>query len=328
LAWSNGARRWPDEGVRLAAAEGRIMSGSVLFDAPGPRARRRIQIGSAVAVLVMTALVALAVKRLADRGQLDARRWAFVTDPAVLRFLCYGLLNTLKVAAVAGVLSLVIGAALAIGKLAPAKPARAVATGYVQFWRAIPLLLLIYFVNLSFPTMGLKFPAFWFLVIGLTLYNSAIFAEIFRAGVLSLPRGQREAANALGLTFGQSMRLILLPQAIRRMVPTLVGQYVVLLKDSSLGFVLPYPELLRRGQLVATQYSQSVLQSYIVVAVVFVAVNASLSYLARWLERRQRRGRRSGAATEAGPGATVGSGAAVGLSGVGTPAGTSGATGR
>ncbi|OHV30763.1 MULTISPECIES: amino acid ABC transporter permease [Pseudofrankia] len=264
------------------------MSATVLYDEPGPRARRWIAVGSVVGAALVALLVVVAFVRLAGHHQLDRARWTFVTDPAILRFLAYGLLNTLKVAAVAGALALTIGCLLAICRLAPAMPLRAAASTYTHFWLAIPVLLLIYFIGLGLPTMGVDLPVFWFLVLGLTLYNSAVFAEIFRTGIVSLHSGQREAAAALGLGFWQTMRLVLLPQAVRRMVPSLVSQFVVLLKDSSLGFVLPYPELLSRGKITG-QFAQSPLQAYVVVAVVYIAVNASLSYLARRLEARQRR---------------------------------------
>ncbi|MDT3440617.1 MULTISPECIES: amino acid ABC transporter permease [unclassified Pseudofrankia] len=264
------------------------MSATVLYDEPGPRARIWIAAATVVGVGLVGLAVAVAVVRLAGHHQLDRARWTFVTDPAILRFLAFGLLNTLKVAAVAGALSLAIGCLLAICRLAPVAALRGAAATYTHFWLAIPVLLLIYFIGFGLPTLGVDLPVFWFLVLGLTLYNSAVFAEIFRTGIVSLHSGQREAAEALGLGFWQTMQLVLLPQAVRRMVPSLVSQFVVLLKDSSLGFVLPYEELLHRGQITG-QYAQSVLQAYVVVAVVYVAVNASLSYLARRLEARQRR---------------------------------------
>ncbi|MBL7497308.1 amino acid ABC transporter permease [Frankia sp. CNm7] len=265
------------------------MAGSVLYDAPGPRARRRALIGSVVAIAVAAFLLVIVLRRFADKGQLDADRWEFVTDPAILRFLGGGLLNTLKAAAAGGALALAIGLVMAVGRLAPSVLVRAVATSYVQFFRAVPLILLILFMGLGLPSLGLKLPVFWFLVFGLALYNGAVFAEIFRSGILALPRGQREAGASLGLTFWQTMRLVQLPQAIRWMVPSLVSQFVVLLKDSSLGFVLSYHELLRRAEITG-QFSRSLLQVLFVAAVIYVAVNATLSYLARWLERRTRAG--------------------------------------
>lgn len=263
------------------------MRATVLYDEPGPRARLVAVVASVVGAGVVGLLIAVAVRRLAAHHQLDRARWTFLTDPAVLRFLAFGLLNTLKVAALAGAFALAIGCLLAICRLVPVAPLRVLAAAWTHFWLAVPVLLLIYFIGLGLPTLGLDLPVFWFLVLGLTLYNSAFFAEIFRTGIASLDRGQREAAAALGLGFWPTTRLVLLPQAIRRMAPSLVGQYVVLLKDTSLGFVLPYPELLRRGQITG-QYAQSVLQTYVVVAVVYIVVNASLSYVARRLEASQR----------------------------------------
>jgi len=260
----------------------------VLYDVPGPRGRRRILVGSIVAALVIGALAAVALVRLAHHGQLDAARWKFVTEPSILRYLMFGLLNTLKVAAVAGGLALAVGALMAVGRLAPSVLVRAGATSYVQFCRSLPVLPLILFIGLGFPELGVRLPAFWFLVVGLALYNSAVFAEIFRAGVVSLPRGQREAAYALGLTYWGTMRLVLLPQAVRRVLPATLSQFVVLLKDSSLGFVISYPELLRRGQITG-EFTHSILQVYVVVAVIYIIVNATLSYLVHRLERRQKR---------------------------------------
>jgi len=122
------------------------------------------------------------------------------------------------------------------------------AGAWVELFRGLPLLLLILFIFLGLPAAGVTVSTFWALVAGLTLYNSAVIGEIFRAGILSLPRGQTEAAYAIGLRRGQTLRLILIPQAVRRMLPALISQLVTLLKDTSLGFVIAYAELLRTGR--------------------------------------------------------------------------------
>jgi glutamate transport system permease protein len=149
---------------------------------------------------------------------------------------------------------------------------------------------MILFVFLGLPALGVTVSTFWALVAGLTLYNSAVLGEIFRAGILSLPRGQTEAAYAIGLRQGQTLRIVLLPQAIRRMLPALVSQLVTLLKDTSLGFVIAYAELLRSGrnavEFLGGKYSIPI---YTAIAVIYIAVNGSLSLLARWLDRRTRR---------------------------------------
>lgn len=262
---------------------------SVLYDALGPRGRRRVAIGSIVAGLVIAGLVALAVARLAAKGQFQSTRWNVFTQPAVVRFLANGLLATVKVAVTAGLLSLVLGLALALARLSVRRIARLATGAWIEFFRGVPLLLLILFIAHGLPQYGMKLSAFWFLVLGLTIYNSAVLAEIFRAGILSLDRGQREAAYSVGLTYRQSMALVIVPQAVRRMVPTLVSQLVTLLKDSSLGFVIPFEELLRRGRGLGEFFPQSILQAYVIVAAIYIAVNFALGRLAVWLEGRQAR---------------------------------------
>ena len=266
------------------------MSEAVLYDAVGPRGRRRILIGSIVGVVVLVALVGAALARLAANGGLDPERWRILTEPAVQRLILRGLAATLRAALVAMVLAMLVGAVLAIGRLSRSSWIARLAGAWVELFRGLPLLLLILFLFLGLPAVGVTISVFWALVLGLTLYNSAVIGEIFRAGILSLPRGQTEAAYSIGLRRGQTLRLILIPQAVRRMLPALISQLVTLLKDTSLGFVIGYAELLRNGrgavEFLGGRYSIPI---YTAIAVVYIAVNASLSFTARWLDRRTRR---------------------------------------
>ena len=258
------------------------MSEAVLYDVAGPRGRRRILLGSVAGVLLVVAVLGVAVARLAAKGSLDPELWRVLTEGAVQRLIGRGLVATLRAAVVAMVLSMAVGAVLA----GVARPAGA----WVELFRGLPLLLMILFLFLALPAVGITISVFWALVAGLTLYNSAVLGEIFRAGILSLPKGQTEAAYAIGLRRGQTLRLILVPQAVRRMLPALISQLVTLLKDTSLGFVIGYAELLRNGrtavEFLGGRYSIPI---YTAIAVVYIAVNASLSFLARWLDRRTRR---------------------------------------
>ena len=269
------------------------MSESTLYDAAGPRGRRRIAVGGIVGVVVIGALLSLAAARLASKDALDAELWRVLTRGDVLRLIARGLVATLEAAGIAMALSMGLGALLAVGRLSPRVWLSRPVGAWVQLFRGLPLLLLIFFVFLGLPQLGVDVPTRWALIIGLTLYNSAVIGEIFRAGVLSLPRGQTEAAYAIGLGRGQALRLILLPQAVRRMLPALVSQLVTLLKDTSLGFVIGYTELLRSGrtavEFLGGRYSIPI---YTGIAVAYIAVNASLSYAARWLDisTRQRYG--------------------------------------
>jgi glutamate transport system permease protein len=266
------------------------VSEAVLFDAAGPRGRRRIVVGSVLGVLVIVAILGVAVARLAAKGALDAELWRVLTHGDVQRLLARGLVATLRAALLAMVLSMPVGALLAVGRLSNRSWLARAAGAWVELFRGVPLLLLILFVFLGLPAVGVTVSTFWALVAGLTLYNSAVIGEIFRAGILSLPRGQTEAAYSIGLRRGQTLRIVLIPQAVRRMLPALVSQLVTLLKDTSLGFVIGYTELLRNGrtavEFLGGRYSIPI---YTAIAVVYIAVNASLSFTARWLDRRTRR---------------------------------------
>jgi glutamate transport system permease protein len=265
------------------------MTAPALGEELGPGGRRRVLLVTVAATLVLIGAVWVAIQRFASHDQLEAERWTWLWQvPGAIEFLLRGLGNTVRVAVVSMVLAIALGAALSLTRLSLTRPVRWVSGTWTEVFRAVPLLLLIYFVARLLGRYGINIDVFWVLVLGLVLYNGAVLGEIFRAGILSLPRGQTEAAWSVGLTYWQSMRLVILPQAVRRMIPALVSQLVTLLKDTSLGFVLPYEELLRRGQLAAENTGFS-LQAYIYIALAYVAVNFSLSRLARTLETRQRR---------------------------------------
>lgn len=272
------------------------MTVPLLADALGPHGRRRAAVASVATAAALVALLAVAIGRFAERGQLEADRWSFFFQPAVLRFLGQGLLNTLRLAGVAMTVALVVGLVLALARLAHWRLLRLAAGAWVEFFRGLPLVLLILFSFLGFDRLGVDLSRFWAAALGLTLYNSAVLGEIFRAGILSLDRGQREAALAVGLTEGQAMRTVILPQALRRMVPAVVSQLVTLLKDTSLALVATYEEFLRRAELAAKSTRPAAeLQAYILAAAVYIAVNFCLSRVARRLEVRQRRRYRAGA---------------------------------
>jgi len=262
-----------------------------LYDAPGPRARRRVLIGSVFGALLVAALVALVIQRLEETGQFRSAFWEPFTRSGVQRILLRGLGATLRASAVALVLAIALGLVLAAGRLSERWVVRQASGAVVEFFRALPLVLLIFFAFLGLPELGIEIGAFGALVIGLTLYNGSVLAEIFRAGINAVPRGQREAAYSLGLRKGAVTRLILVPQAVRIMLPTIISQLVVLLKDSALGFIVAYPELLRSGRRIYTNIG-NVIPTAIVIAAIYIVINLALSALATFLESRQRGVRR------------------------------------
>jgi His/Glu/Gln/Arg/opine family amino acid ABC transporter permease subunit len=282
-----------------------MSTSTILFDVPGPRARRRQRIGTFIGGLVLLAVIGLALWRLGRNGQLDPARWSVLFDPnsGVPQAFGTALVNTLEVAAVAMVAATVLGALLAVGRLSDHRRVRIPITAVIEFFRAVPLLILILFCLLYLPTIGLHIGPFGALALGLTLYNMSVLAEIFRAGILSVDRGQREAAFALGMRKSQVMTLVLLPQAVRRMLPVLIAQLVVLLKDSSLGFIVGYFELLRQARSLVEFFNFRfgdlyTFQLYVAAAVIYIVVNLLLSALARYVERRTRRNTKVAATAE------------------------------
>ena len=271
----------------------------VLFDEPGPRTRRRIQIATVVSLLAIAGVVYLAIARFADSGQLAAAKWSIFTTPLVRSFLWDGFVNTMKLTAVSGVIALPLGVVFALLRLAHNRALRWLGTAYVEVFRSVPLLLLVLMFVLALPPLGINLPIFWKICVPIVMCNAAILAEIFRAGVNALPKGQLEASLAIGLTYWQAMRLVIFPQSIRLIVPALVTQLVSLLKDSTLGYAASFPELLRTAN-VLTARTHTLIQVYIVISLIYVLINLLLSYVARVLERRLNRTRVSSAGRDKG----------------------------
>jgi glutamate transport system permease protein len=259
---------------------------TVLYDSLGPIGRRRSRIASLVALAALVALLAWVGRQLNAQDQFAARKWAPLLDPrdeqfAVLwRFLGGGLTSTLLAAVTAICISLVLGVLIAMTRVTAAPWYRWAVVGVVELLRGIPVVIAIFFAARALPELGVALSPVWFVVIGLVVYNSVVIAEIIRAGLNALPQGQREAAVAMGLTNGQTLRIILLPQL------------VVIVKDTSFGFIVAFEELLRRAN-VAIQTTRNPVQTLFVIALIYIAINYSLSRLAEYLQRRLARSKSS-----------------------------------
>lgn len=277
------------------------MSDEFLGDALGPRGRRTTRIVTVLSAAAIVAMIVVALMRLAAKGQLDADKWEPFTTWPIQKFFLEGLKTTVQVSLVSMAGAMLLGAILALARLSQTAVVRWAATLFVEFFRGLPLVLLIYFCALGLPSYGVALSVFWYVAIGLIVYNGAVLGEIFRAGILSLDRGQTEAAYSLGMGYWQAMLLVVIPQAARRMTPAIVSQLVTLLKDSSLGAAVAFFELLRRGR-VNGEFFGNMLQSLVVVAVLYIVVCFALSMLARRLEVRQRRRYKSGAIVVPGAG--------------------------
>ncbi|MEU7604098.1 amino acid ABC transporter permease [Streptomyces sp. NPDC041003] len=295
---------------------------SVLYDSPGPKAKARNWIYSGIFVVLFGLVLWWALSLMGEAGQLDADKWSpFVTDSRVwTTYLIPGLMETLKAGVLAMVIALPLGAVLGIGRLSDHAWVRAAVGAWVEFFRAIPVLMLMLFSSALYAPQLMDVPSdtrpFWAVVTGLVLYNSAVIAEIVRAGVLSLPRGQTDAAKAIGMRKGQTMTYVLIPQAVTAMLPALVSQLVVILKDTALGgALLGFAELLSTYRQISANYS-NVIATLIVIALIYIVVNFALTTFASQLEGRLRKSKKSTGAVlgaeeidDAVPGANTAAGA-------------------
>lgn len=273
---------------------------SVLFDAPGPRARARNGLLTVLSVAAVLAVLWFIYRGFDAKGQWDGEIWEpFLRPSTWADYIVPGLLGTLRAACAAAALALAFGAVFGLARLSDHRWIRLPAGFVVEIFRSIPLLLLIFFIY--FLMQGGDY-TFFALVLGLTLYNGSVLAEVVRAGVLAVPKGQSEAAYAIGLRKNQVMRLVLLPQAVTAMMPAIVSQLVVLLKDTALGYIIAYVDLLNMGfKIIPPNFMGSLIPAAIVIGVIYIGINMTLSALATWLERRSRRSRRSAAPPVAPP---------------------------
>ena len=280
---------------------------SVLYDAPGPKAKTRNLLYTVVFLAALAAVLWWVLVQMNDKGQLDWDKWSpyLAGTEAWTTYLLPGLVNTLTAAALAMVIALPVGALFGIARLSDhwwiARPAGAI----VEFFRAIPVLILMFFANEAyavFTDIDRDVRPLYAVVTGLVIYNSSVLAEVFRAGILSLPKGQSEAALAVGMRKGQLMTNVLLPQAVTAMLPAIVSQLVVIVKDTALGgALLGFEELIAKARPAASYYGANTIATLVVIAVIFIAINSLLSWFASWLEKWLRRRKK-------GTGAVVGSG--------------------
>ncbi|MEW1748011.1 amino acid ABC transporter permease [Streptomyces angustmyceticus] len=259
---------------------------TALYDIPGPRTRQRHRLYGLLSTALILALLGGVVYLLFSTGQFTAAKWTPFTYKGIQELLLRGLGNTLKAFALAAVLSLALGGVLATGRLSEHRIARWVSTVLVEFFRAMPVLVMIFFIYVALQAEPLIA-----LVAGLTLYNGSVLAEVFRSGVHSVDRGQREAAYALGMRKTQVMTHVLVPQAVRAMLPAIISQLVVALKDTSLGYLITYEEFLHAGKLIASNldYDLPFIPVVMIISPIYIGMCMLLSWLAHWVSQRQRR---------------------------------------
>jgi glutamate transport system permease protein len=257
----------------------------ILFGDLGHKAQA---LARAASVIVAAALLALAVGvvfRFHTAGQLEARLWEFFAWQTTWAFLAKGLLGTLASAVVAAAIALVLGLVLLLGRLSKLRLLRWPAIAVIEFLRGVPTLLLIYVCFLVLPSVGIKLSAYWMLTLPVGMSTAAVVAEVYRAGVLAVPRGQTDAARALGLSEARVFAHVVFPQALRYIVPALVAQLVIVVKETTFGYVVTYGELMQSAKVLIANY-RSLVPVYLVVAVLYCLVNYAISRASQRLGRR------------------------------------------
>ena len=256
-----------------------------LYEAPGPRTKRKIALGTALSAVAVAALVALIIRRFYITGQLAPRYWSFFTQATTWRFLLEGFEGTLKVALSAGAIALVLGLVLMLGRISANRVLSGICRVVINFFRGVPSLLLIYFFFLVVPQYGIKMSSFWMLTLPVALAAAGVLAEVFRAGVNAVPKGQVEAAYALGLSPMRTTFKIVLPQAIRFVIPSLISQLVVVVKDTTVAYVVSYPDLMQNARVLITNYD-ALVSVYFTIAVIYILINYAINKASVYVAHR------------------------------------------
>lgn len=256
-----------------------------LYEAPGPKMRAKIRIGTAISLVAVAALIALVLQRFYVTGQLSVHYWYFFTHLTTWKFLLAGFEGTVKVALTAGAIALVLGLALMLGRTSDIKPLQLVCRVLTDFFRGVPSLLFIYFFFLVLPQYKISLPSFWMLTLPVALAAAGVLAEIFRAGVNAVPRGQTEAGLSIGLSRWKVKTKIVLPQAIRFVIPSLISQLVVVVKDTALAYVVTFPDLMQNAQVLRTNYD-ALVSTYLVVAVIYILINYLINKASVYVSHR------------------------------------------
>ena len=256
-----------------------------LYEAPGPRTRRRTIIGTAISLILLAAGIAFVIRQFYITDQLNPKYWSFFTRWTTWRFLLTGFWGTLRVAFVAGIIAMLLGLILMLGRISPNKILSAVCHVITDLFRSLPSLLLIYFFFLVIPKYGIRMPSFWMITVPVALAASGVLAEVFRAGVNAVPKGQTEAAMSIGMTHGKITRKIVLPQALRIVVPSLVSQLVVVVKDTTVAYVVSYPDLMQNARVLISNYD-ALVSMYFVVALIYIALNYATNQFSVYLAHR------------------------------------------
>ena len=248
----------------------------MLYEPPGPKAKKTILAVTAISLGALAVMAGLIIRRFYVMGQLDSRYWFFFARLSTWRFLGEGLLGTIEAAAASGALAFAAGFLLLLARICRFRILNAVSIALIEFTRGVPTLLFIYFFFLVAPQLGIKLPVFWKITIPVSLSACGIVAEVLRSGVNAVPKGQKEAALCLGMTDWRVFIQIVFPQALRYVIPSLISELVIVVKDTTFAYVVNFPDLMQDAKVLISNYD-ALLSVYLVVAVIYILINYLLN---------------------------------------------------
>ncbi len=260
-----------------------------LYEEPGPKTKRMIRIATAISLVLVVLLIVLIINLFVENGQLDAKYWSFFTRATTWKFLGEGLLGTLEVASLAFLCAFGGGFLMMLARINKRKWLNRIGTVLVEFTRGVPTLLLIYFFFLVVPQLGINLPTIWRIALPVAISAAGTTAEILRSGVQSVPKGQWEAAYSIGMSESKAFRKIIFPQGFRYVIPSLISNLVIVVKDTTFAYILSYPDLMQNARVLISNYD-ALLSVYLVVAIIYILINFALNQLAVALSK-DRKGR-------------------------------------
>ncbi len=259
-----------------------------LYESPGPKSRRNIRIVTTISIVLLVLLAYFVIRQFYISGQFAPRYWSFFARFTTWKFFLEGLFGTIKAAMMAAVITFCLGFLMMAGRISKIKFLNYISTALIEFTRGVPTLLFIYFFFLVVPQTGIKLSAFWKVALPVAISASGMVAEVLRGGVNAVAKGQREAALSLGMGEVRTFIKIIFPQAFRYVVPALISEIVIVLKDTTFAYVVSYNDLMQNASVLISNYD-ALLSVYLVVAVVYIVINYLLNKLSVFISSKQKR---------------------------------------
>ncbi|MBP5192648.1 MAG: amino acid ABC transporter permease [Eubacterium sp.] len=266
--------------------QGEITVKQALYEAPGPKTRRITAVVTFISLVLLLLLLFITIKRFEENGQLDGKYWSFFLKSTTWIFLGKGLAGTLVASILGGAMAFAGGFLMMLGRIGRFRIIRVISTALIEFTRGVPTLLFIYFFFLIAPQFGIKLPILLKIAVPIAISASGVVAETLRGGVNAVPRGQREAALSLGMTESKVFYKIIFPQAMRYVIPALITELVIVVKDSTFAYVVNYPDLMQNAKILISNYD-AMLQVYLVVAVIYILINFVLNKISEKIAERR-----------------------------------------